>query len=284
MLLRLIFILFLSFTYTAWGAEKKSPHPSTGSSPKNNSDTVSDDDDDDDTEESKAPKKAATLADKDEDSDDADDDDDDSAEEEGRALSGNVTLASDYILHGLSQTEHEPAVQGGFDWEHPKGFYLGVWGSTVHFNDLPSSLELDTYGGYAYQFNKDWKTSLGAMYSSYWADGSRNGWGIPLKTQFKGFSLEIDYSPRWQGQDVQNWYFLAGWQDYVIAQVKLGFFVGYSDYIGPQNDPGYADYQVTASREFFGVEWAVSGVFTNTQVINQAEGGDRAVFSVTKTF
>jgi uncharacterized protein (TIGR02001 family) len=30
-------------------------------------------------------------------------------------FSGNVTLATDYILRGVSQTEERPAIQGGFE-------------------------------------------------------------------------------------------------------------------------------------------------------------------------
>jgi len=68
-------------------------------------------------------------------------------------LSANVGLVSNYVLRGISQTGGEAAIQGGFDYTHSSGFYLGTWGSNVgwltEFQGYDSgSMELDLYGGY----------------------------------------------------------------------------------------------------------------------------------------
>ena len=75
----------------------------------------------------------------------------------------NVGLYSQYVFRGLTQTNEEPALQGGFDYSHSSGLYFGVWGSNVSWlkenNTTGSnavagtyktggSLELDFYGGY----------------------------------------------------------------------------------------------------------------------------------------
>lgn len=261
-------------------AHKASAKPAVKSNDTDDDGASADEDDDDEADvkvqSGKPGQKTAKV------SESEDDDEEASLADQGKALSANVTLASDYILRGLSQTDHNPALQGGFDWEHPTGFYLGVWGSNVHFQDLPESLELDGYGGYTYYFAERKSISLGALYYSYWSDGDRDAWMFPLKGQYKGFTLELDYAPRWTGQDIQSWYLQGGWQDKVVWDVKLGALVGYSFFVGG-TEPEYADFVISASREFFGVEWQVSGVFVNSSVINNAEGGDRAVFSVTKS-
>jgi uncharacterized protein (TIGR02001 family) len=66
-------------------------------------------------------------------------------------LSGSVTLATDYVYRGVSQTENGPAIQGSFDYTNGN-FYAGVWGSNVDFGsyygisvDVP--MELDVYAG-----------------------------------------------------------------------------------------------------------------------------------------
>ena len=46
-------------------------------------------------------------------------------------ITGNVGFVSDYSFRGLSQTLEEPAIQGGFDYAHSSGLYLGTWGSNV---------------------------------------------------------------------------------------------------------------------------------------------------------
>jgi uncharacterized protein (TIGR02001 family) len=68
-------------------------------------------------------------------------------------VSGNFGLTTDYIFRGVSQTQQQPAVQGGFDYSHASGIYVGTWLSNVSWvkeggfkNN--SSLEVDLYGGY----------------------------------------------------------------------------------------------------------------------------------------
>lgn len=65
----------------------------------------------------------------------------------------NVGLFSQYIFRGLTQTGEEPAIQGGVDYSHASGFYLGAWASNISWLEDGgvydnSSIEIDVYGGY----------------------------------------------------------------------------------------------------------------------------------------
>ena len=69
------------------------------------------------------------------------------------SFSANAALVSDYVFRGISQTQNRPAIQGGFDYSHSSGLYLGTWGSNVSWVQdtgmkTNNSLELDVYGGY----------------------------------------------------------------------------------------------------------------------------------------
>ena len=51
-------------------------------------------------------------------------------------LTGNLTVVTDYRFRGISQTFGgsnfwAPAVQGGIDYSHSSGFYVGNWNSNV---------------------------------------------------------------------------------------------------------------------------------------------------------
>ena len=65
------------------------------------------------------------------------------------SVSANVSFASDYIWRGMTQTDG-PAMSGGFDYAAENGFYAGIWGSNVNFNDGAGS-ELDYYFGYGFE-------------------------------------------------------------------------------------------------------------------------------------
>lgn len=79
-------------------------------------------------------------------------------------FTGNVGLFSQYVFRGISQTNEDPALQGGFDYSHESGFYLGTWASNISWlKDAPagvdsayssSSMEIDVYGGYRGAFGE----------------------------------------------------------------------------------------------------------------------------------
>ncbi len=89
-------------------------------------------------------------------------------------ITGNVAFTTNYMFRGVSQTNDNPAIQGGLDYVHPLGFYLGVWGSNVDLG-IGTSVEIDYKGGYAQTFG-DFKIDVGALYYSYpgWNDVPKN--------------------------------------------------------------------------------------------------------------
>ena len=69
-------------------------------------------------------------------------------------FTANVGLYSQYVFRGLTQTNEDPAIQGGFDYAHSSGFYAGTWASNISWlRDNASytgggSVEIDLYGGF----------------------------------------------------------------------------------------------------------------------------------------
>jgi uncharacterized protein (TIGR02001 family) len=62
-------------------------------------------------------------------------------------VSANMSITSNYVWRGMTQSHNSAAVQGGVDLDY-KGLYVGVWGSNVDFSDDKNSLEADLYAGY----------------------------------------------------------------------------------------------------------------------------------------
>src|SRR5438128_942624 len=83
-------------------------------------------------------------------------------------VAGNMTLVTDYRFRGISQTLGRPAIQGGFDYAHESGIYLGNWNSNVSSAaGYPgANLEMDFYGGYKKAFG-DFGLDVGAIYYYY---------------------------------------------------------------------------------------------------------------------
>ena len=72
------------------------------------------------------------------------------APEPDYTITGNAGIFSDYRFRGISQSDKDPAIQGGIDFAHKSGIYLGNWNSSVsEWTSLNGSgIEMDLYGGF----------------------------------------------------------------------------------------------------------------------------------------
>lgn len=174
------------------------------------------------------------------------------------AIYGIVT--SDYRYRGFSQSDGDPALQGGFEARHGM-FYGGIFASTVDyrdgFDDTFAHTEVDFYGGIRPQYNSV-TFDFGVNYSIYpGADDDTSGpfaigeqdyveFNAGAKRNFgSGFTLGgmIYYSPDYSGELGSNWVYelnaekkfaRGGWRG---LHPRLLGSVGWSD--GDEGDGGF---------------------------------------------
>ncbi len=79
-------------------------------------------------------------------------------------LTGNLGLTSDYRFRGVSQTQNAPAVQGGIDYAHKSGFYVGNWNSSVSSEVYTNGagVESDLYAGFKKEIFKGITIDVGS--------------------------------------------------------------------------------------------------------------------------
>jgi uncharacterized protein (TIGR02001 family) len=240
------------------------------------------------------------------------------APEPDYTLTGNMTLISDYRFRGFTQTDYGPALQGGFDFAHKSGFYLGNWNSNV-LSPLytGASLEMDFYGGYKGSFG-DVGYDVGAIYY-YYPKSGRTGPNSKIDNSEVYFGLSYgpvsgklyyatsDYfdlqkfTPGARSTRGTTYLDLAANFD-VGSGVTLGAHVGIlnlknaGDYSGlgiARLPSSVTDYKLSVTKDFsgFGVSLAYiatskKGYFTTGQtgVPAEAAGKGKLLISVAKTF
>lgn len=80
----------------------------------------------------------------------------------------SVSLVSDYIFRGQSQTWGKPALQFGVEADHASGLYAGFFISNVSDHWLPgANVETDLYGGYRGKLSDDLSYDVGGIYYMY---------------------------------------------------------------------------------------------------------------------
>ena len=139
-------------------------------------------------------------------------------------FTANIGLFSQYIFRGLKQTNGDPAVQGGIDYSHSSGFYLGTWASNISWPKENATqangteiglygsggnVEWDFYGGYKWVLSPDMTIDLGTLY--YWYPGDisaayvnlypagtpipkANTWELYYGLTYKWFTFKVSYT------------------------------------------------------------------------------------------
>lgn len=89
------------------------------------------------------------------------------AETKSITVSGSATVVTDYRFRGISQTDKDFAVQGGFTVSHESGVYVGVWGSSVDdYIAAGSDQEIDLIAGFKKTFGGT-TVDMGGLYYYY---------------------------------------------------------------------------------------------------------------------
>lgn len=180
-------------------------------------------------------------------------------------FSFNVGVVTDYRFRGVSQTRLKPALQGGVDFAHDSGFYLGFWASTIKIlEDIPGGkgpVELDFYGGYKGKINDTFSYDLGLLRYQY----PRENFATTVNTTELYGALSagpatIKYSHSIGKQtfglaDSRGSYYLeaAATFDTGIWGLTVTPHIGYQKYKGAANDVAtYTDYSVALGKDLGG--------------------------------
>ncbi len=197
------------------------------------------------------------------------------------SFSANVALATDYYFRGVSQTQNDPAISGGFDWTHDSGVYAGVWASNVDFGD-DTTIETDLYAGFAGEAG-NFGYDVGAIY--YWYDdvsgtGSRP-FEVYLKGSFNILSFGYAYSPKFFS-DEESHYIDASIDYDLPAEFAISAGIGRSFGDAYGNDE-YTDYKIGVSKSLAGLDFDLSYV-GNDHDSNAKVYDDKVIFTISKSF
>ena len=211
-------------------------------------------------------------------------------------FSANVGFFNQYSFRGMDQSGEEAAVQGGFDWAHDSGFYIGTWASNVDFNDNDSVVEFDFYGGYAKEIQNGINLDLSMIgytypgaYASSNYDYYEYSFGLGKSIGPVSFSTAINYSPEFfaQSGDATYW---QGDLDYEFQEIKISGHVGkqWVDLETTYGAPDYVDYSIGASYVWQGFDLSVAYVDTDVDAgwnsTDQSGKEGRTIFGVSKSF
>ncbi len=209
------------------------------------------------------------------------------AEASPHTLTANVGLFSEYRFRGIAQTASRPAIQGGFDYSHASGFYVGNWNSNVDASaGFPDgNIEMDFYGGYKAAFG-DFGVDVGGIYYYYpgssasAAFGKNSGDTITNKEIYLGASWKF-ISAKWY-YSVDDYFSMRGWDSTGTANgngtkgtqyfdlsgnFDLGSGWGINGHVGYLNmahasNADYTDWKLGVTKDING--WVIGAAYIGT--------------------
>jgi uncharacterized protein (TIGR02001 family) len=200
------------------------------------------------------------------------------APEPDYTLSYNIGAVTDYRYRGISQTGSHPALQGGIDFAHKSGFYLGTWASTIHWIKDSSNngvsvkgpIEIDVYGGYKGAINETFSYDVGGLEYWYATNTLKDLTGVnantfelygaltagPATLKYSHATTNLFGTPNSKG---------SGYLD-LSATFDLGSGVTFVPHIGAQriaNFGTYHDASVTLAKDWEGTVLSAAVVSTD---------------------
>ncbi|WP_343627839.1 TorF family putative porin [Roseateles sp.] len=216
--------------------------------------------------------------------------------QETNPLSFNLSVTSDYRYRGISQTRLKPALQGGVDYAHSSGFYVGAWASTIKWikdGGGDADVEIDTYAGYKTEVGGGVTVDVGFLRYNYPSNK------LPTSANTNELYGAVSYGPATlkYSHSISNLFGFSDSKNSGYLDLSATFDVGsgftVTPHIGHQwvkrNDAfSYTDYSLTVNKDWYGLTFGAGFVATSTDAYIGGKGKDLGkngvVVSVKKVF
>ncbi len=222
----------------------------------------------------------------------------------GYSVTGNVTLVSDYIYRGLTNSWGGPAVQGEADLAMKNGLAAGIFASSTSDRIYAgASVEIDLYASYGAQLNDDWSWRAG-LYSYLYPNGNLDAAGLPSRS-FNTTEANAALTWKWltlkYSRSLSDYFAIDTQEGYrsdsrgtgyvqldvalpLNAQWSLALHAGHVDVTtrlatplaNGADDPDYSDFGATLKYQF-ATHWSAS--LGATYADNKAFYGDTVSFT-----
>jgi uncharacterized protein (TIGR02001 family) len=189
----------------------------------------------------------------------------------GGKFSANVALTTEYFFRGISQSgDGNPAIQGGFDFAHNSGVYLGTWASSINFG---GNIETDFYGGWSGDLGDSGVgLDVGVIYYHYPSASSSDDldfWegyvGVSKDFGVASAGLKVSYSPNYT-IDSGDAVYLDGTVDVPVGKYFTVNLHGGYQWVDDNAAFGfddYFDYLIGLSFQVFGFDMQVAWLGTD---------------------
>lgn len=207
-------------------------------------------------------------------------------------LAYNVGVVSEYRYRGIAQTAGEPALQGGVDYAHSSGLYIGTWATNISWikdgGATKGNVEVDVYGGYKGSITKDLSYDVGYLRYEYVNNNYKNVSGANANTDEAYAALTYGPATLKYSYAFSNLFGFADSKGSTYTDLSATFDLGkgftLTPHVGVQDIKGsanggysYVDYALTLGKDF-------GGGFSGSLALISVNADDQSKYTSTQGY
>ena len=208
-------------------------------------------------------------------------------------LSVNVGIASEYVREGISHTDGSPAYQGGINWLHNNGLYLGVWGSRLKDRNSDLKHELDAFAGFYWPVSENISLDMAITQFNFYGDDNafwKDYHEYSVSALFyQRTALNFRTSPNYLGTG-HTWQAINLSYVVPIKGFNLELYVGNYHWLDKDKTQGasygdkshYWHFRIGVERSWNNWDYRVA--FERGMVSNGFDDGSKFTFGITRHF
>jgi len=153
-------------------------------------------------------------------------------------MNGDVALLSNYVEHGLTQTNKDPSLQGAFFFNFGPQFKMGLWASNVDFQSTEHFL-MKFNAELKIQISTSSDFKLGYDNNYYFRTADRNGNKLYLVVTSHDYRIRFENNSDWEGTQTRSNYY------------SFGKIFDLNNYWKWDNEVGYTMVRATGFSDYF---------------------------------
>lgn len=208
---------------------------------------------------------------------------------------GDVTIGTDYVFHGVSQTMSSPTIQATVEFESDKGWYGYLWASNVDFTpagtaDDGAKSEINAELGYGFPLSARVYASLGGVYYAFprtlpGYDYDYGEWLASIVVDDR-HRLGLAFSDNAFGSGKSGTVVTAGTSLDISDAIALDVTIGHYD-LQRAYGHSYQYAEIGTSGQMKQVDWRIGYIVTagdDTELFDASNVGERIVLSLSFSF
>jgi len=187
-------------------------------------------------------------------------------------MSGDVSLLSNYVEHGLTQTNKDPSLQAAFGFNFGPQFKLGLWGSNVNFDSTEHFLlKLNAELKILISTTTDFK--VGYNNNRYFKTVTRDGGTTYVLATSHGYRIRYENDSNWEGSEYPAAHYSFGKAYDLSPTWKWDNEAGYNMIVDVDNIANYFDLRTSFLYKGVGSNVVYQFTATGTSAPSQFTNG-----------